>query len=97
MATIEEVQKLAALARISIASEELRTFTKEFDTILAYVGQLETLDLPKEFPSEKSLVRNSMRVDGQPHTPGLHTKNLVAQFPARAGDALVVKQILSHE
>ena len=47
MATVEEVKKLAALARIRMADAELEKFTKEFDAIIAYVGQLEKLKLPK--------------------------------------------------
>ena len=46
MATTAEVQKLAALARITVSEEGLEKFTKEFDAILAYVSQLEKLDLP---------------------------------------------------
>ncbi len=97
MATIEDVQKLAALARISIEGAELEKFTREFDAILEYVGQLETLDLPKGLIGEKPALRNVMREDGAPHATGKYTEKLAAQFPAREGDALMVKQIISHE
>ncbi|HUY62396.1 MAG TPA: Asp-tRNA(Asn)/Glu-tRNA(Gln) amidotransferase subunit GatC [Candidatus Paceibacterota bacterium] len=96
MATTEEVKKLAALARIAIADEDLAAFTKEFDAILAYVGQLEKLELP-EAGAVKPAMRNVMRADGEPHAPGLYTEKLAAQFPAREGDALSVKQIITHE
>ena len=45
MATTDEVKKLAGLARIRIDNTELEKFTSEFDAILAYVGQLEKLNL----------------------------------------------------
>ena len=100
MATTEEVNNLAALARIHIEEEQLEKFTKEFDAILAYIGQLETLDLP-QVPQGDALrstaLRNVMRADGIPHAPGAYTEKLTGQFPAREGDALVVKQIISHE
>jgi len=96
MATKEEVKKLAALARISIPDGELEKFTKEFDAILAYVGQLEKLELPKT-GEEKPVLRNVMRPDGEPHETGKYTETLAAQFPARDGDYLVVKQIISHD
>ena len=96
MATKEEVQKLAALARISIADEELEKFTKEFDAILAYVGQLEKLELPKVGETKPPL-RNVMREDGEPHEPGKYTAKIAEQFPARDGDYLEVKQIISHD
>lgn len=94
MATAEEVKKLAALARIEVADAELEKFTQEFDAILAYVGQLEALTLPavEEVPP----LRNVMRPDVDPHAPGKYTEKLAEQFPARAGDALLVKQVISH-
>lgn len=97
MATTEEVKKLAALARIRIGEGELEKFTSEFDAILAYVGQLETLDLPKDLAGEKPALRNVMREDGEPHATGAYTEKLAAQFSAREGDALSVKQIITHD
>jgi len=97
MATIEEVKKLASLARIKLNDAELETFTSEFDAILAYIGQLEKLDIPSDLKGEKPALRNVMRVDGTPHESGAYTEKLAEQFPAREGDALSVKQILSHD
>jgi len=97
MATVEEVKKLASLARISVSDEELPAFVKEFDAILAYVGQLEVLDLPTDLIKDKPALRNVMRADGEPHESGIYTKKIAEQFPARAGDSLVVKQVITHE
>ncbi|MHB1163410.1 MAG: Asp-tRNA(Asn)/Glu-tRNA(Gln) amidotransferase subunit GatC [Minisyncoccota bacterium] len=97
MATTEDVQKLAALARIKIDDAELPKFTSEFDAILAYVGQLESLDLPKGAGKEKPPLRNVMRADGEPRAPGTYTERLAEQFSAREGDALSVKQIITHD
>lgn len=97
MATTEEVKKLAALARVTIPDADLEKFTSEFDAILAYVGQLEKLDLPADLTGEKPFLRNVMRREGEPHATGLFTEKIAAQFPAREGDSLVVKQIITHE
>lgn len=97
MATTEEVKKLAALARITIDDAELEKFTKEFDGILAYVSQLETLDIPKDITGEKPPLRNVMREDIEPFVARSSTEKIAEQFPAREGDYLVVKQIISHE
>jgi aspartyl/glutamyl-tRNA(Asn/Gln) amidotransferase C subunit len=97
MATTEEVKKLAALARIRVEESELKKFTQEFDAILAYVGQLEKLELSKRGERMKPPLRNVMREDGEPQEPGAFTAKIVAQFPEREGDALSVKQIISHE
>ncbi|MHB8860707.1 MAG: Asp-tRNA(Asn)/Glu-tRNA(Gln) amidotransferase subunit GatC [Minisyncoccota bacterium] len=97
MATTEDVRKLAALARIQIEDAELEKFTSEFDAILAYVGQLESLEIASAATGEKPALRNVMRDDGEPHASGAYTEKLAAQFPAREGDALVVKQIITHD
>jgi len=96
MATTEEVKKLAALARIKVEDAELEKFTGEFDAILQYVGQLESLQLPAS-SSQPPALRNVMREDGEPHAAGAYTKKLVEQFPSKEGDALSVKQIITHE
>ena len=96
MATTDEVKKLAALARIKVEDAELEKFTKEFEAILAYVGQLEKLELSGE-KEAKPLLRNVMRKDEESHATGMYTKKIVAQFPASKNNALIVKQIISHE
>lgn len=100
MATAEDVKKLAELARVRVEDSELEKFTSEFDAILAYVGQLEKLDMKSAESSSfsgKSRLRNVMREDDEPHATGAYTEKLVEQFPARDGDALFVKQIISHD
>lgn len=97
MATTEEVKKLAALARIKVEDKELEKFTREFDAILAYVGQLEKIDFNEDSEEKKPPLRNVMRADSEPHSGKIYTEKLTEQFPARDGDALSVKQIISHE
>jgi len=98
MKTAEEIKKLAALSRIKIADAELGKFASEFDAILAYVGQLEKLDLPQgDALRDKPVLHNVMRADGEPHATGRFTEKLVAQFPKSENNALAVKQIITHE
>jgi len=97
MASADDVKKLAALARIEIPEEKLDSFAKEFDSILAYVGQLDALKVDTKAPRTAPPLRNVFREDGEPHEKGKYTEKLAAQFPSREGDALSVKQILSHE
>ncbi len=97
MATVDDVKKLAALARIRLGDKELEKFTKEFDAILAYVSQLEKLDLPKGDERVVPPLHNVLREDGEPTPSGTYTEKLASQFPAREGDALVVKQVITHD
>jgi aspartyl/glutamyl-tRNA(Asn/Gln) amidotransferase C subunit len=96
MATKEDVRKLAALSRVRLSDAELDALTKEFDAILAYVGQLDALSIDTGGTGAPRL-RNVMREDGDPHAPGAHTGKIAAQFPARDGDYLEVKQIISYD
>ena len=50
------VKKLAALARIRVGDAELDKFTSEFDAILAYIGQLEKLELPQGVALQSSIL-----------------------------------------
>jgi aspartyl-tRNA(Asn)/glutamyl-tRNA(Gln) amidotransferase subunit C len=97
MATREEVKKLAALARVEVKEEELDRFVEEFDAVLAYVGQLEKLELPKDLKGEEPKLRNVLRADEDPTPPGTYTEKLVAAFPEKEGDHLKVKQIIWHD
>lgn len=96
MITKEDIQNLAKLARVTVDESELDAFAKDLENIVAYVGQLEKLELAKS-GFVKPVLRNVMRVDGEACVPGTHTKEIVEQFPTRSGDALLVKQIISHE
>ncbi len=96
MASKDDVAKLAALARLTVSESELERFAKEFDSILAYVGQINELSIPNLAESTPA-VRNVMREDGVPHAAGIHTAKLVEQFPAKDGDYLVVKKIVSND
>ena len=96
MTTREDVQKLAALARIRVSAEELPKFTEEFEAILTYVGQLESLQLPVS-SIQPPMLRNIFRADENPTEPGTWTEKLASAFPSREGDALAVKQIITHE
>lgn len=97
MASVDDVKKLAMLARLTVADEDLPRFVKEFEGILAYVSQLDELVLPEHLKDEKPALRNVMREDGEPHEGGLYTEKLAKQFPKRSGDYLSVKQIISHD
>lgn len=97
MATREDVQKLASLSRLKMTDAELDAFTREFDAILAYVGQLEKLELPTDLKGELPPLHNVFRKDENPNESGTYTEKVAAQFPQRSGDYLSVKQIISHD
>lgn len=96
MASADDVRKLAALARIELKDAEIEKFSNEFESVLAYVGQIESLDVSKAGKARPP-IRNVFREDGEPHAAGAYTAKLTEQFPEHEGNALVVKQIISYD
>ncbi len=96
MASTDDVKKLAALARLDIPEKELARFASEFESILTYISQIEGLSVEGE-DRPLPTTRNILRDDGEPREPGVCTAALAEQFPEREGDALKVKQIISHD
>ena len=91
----ENVKKLAALARISVPDDTLPKFVADFDAILGYISKLSELTVEQGKPLLP--YTNIFRADGEPHEKGIYTEKLAEQFPAREGNLLSVKQILSHD
>jgi aspartyl/glutamyl-tRNA(Asn/Gln) amidotransferase C subunit len=96
-ASVEDVRRLASLARVHLPEESLSAFVQDFDAVLAYVSTLETLTLPTGRDRVLPRVRNVLREDGEPHVPGIYSQAIIAQFPDREGDLLSVKQIITHD
>ena len=91
---IEDVKKLADLARIDISKEEMEEIAKDFDSILAYVGQVTntTGDLARVVPK----LHNVMREDVHQNTANQYTEDILKNAPAREGNYLKVKKILGN-
>jgi aspartyl-tRNA(Asn)/glutamyl-tRNA(Gln) amidotransferase subunit C len=91
----EEVLKLAKLARIDISEAEAESLSKEFGSILSYVGEIKNANLTHvEAKKEDFMLRNVMREDTEPHESGIHTEALLNEAPKRKGDYVEVKKIL---
>ncbi len=93
MLSIEEIEKLAKLARLEIPADEKETLRKEVDEILEYVGQIQKLS-PKEPPKEAGFVHNVFRDDKEPHQSGEFTDALLANAPEKENGYIKVKKIL---
>ncbi|HEY4505346.1 MAG TPA: Asp-tRNA(Asn)/Glu-tRNA(Gln) amidotransferase subunit GatC [Candidatus Paceibacterota bacterium] len=92
MITREDIKNLADLARLEIEDSEAESLTKEVDSILGYVSQIETM--PTSDKSEIPVLRNVMREDSVTHQPGQYTEDLLSNAPAREKNLLKVKKIL---
>ena len=97
---LEDVKKLADLARIDISEEEMGEIAKDFDPILAYVGQVQEalkLSTQKDIVDQKSedyFLHNIMREDVVTNDRAQYTDKILADAPDTQDGYLKVKQIL---
>jgi len=96
---LEDVKKLAEMARIDMSDIEMETMAKDFDPILAYVGQVQEVLKSNNTESslkkdEDYLLHNIMREDIATNKTGGYTEQILANAPDTQGGFLKVKQIL---
>lgn len=88
-----DIDKLASLARLSVAPEERARLAQDIDAILGYVSELESAEAGGEVRTKDDL-RNITRPDAVTHESGVHTETLVSA-PARSeGGYVQVKKVL---
>lgn len=94
--TLDEVARLAALARIELSHAELERLAPQLDVILESVAQVAgvaTLDVP---PTSHALpLTNVFRPDEV--RPSLPVAEVLAMAPAREQDRFRVPRILDEE
>lgn len=90
---LEEIKKLAQMARVDMDEAEMLEIAASFEGILDYVGHVqevsESTDMKAYYPLE-----NVMRDDMVTNTPGEWTEKILAQMPDTQDGFLKVKQIL---
>jgi Asp-tRNA(Asn)/Glu-tRNA(Gln) amidotransferase C subunit len=96
-ASIATVERLAALARIAIPADRKEALATEFDSVRAYIAQLDELTLPTDGAPALPALHNVLRDDANAYAPSTWTQEIVSAFPAKAGNALTVKKIISHD
>lgn len=95
---VETLERLAKLARIRIPEDRKDALAAEFESVVAYIGQLDELDISIEKgASHVPASHNVFRDDANPNETGAWTEEIVKAFPSSAGDALTVKKIISHD
>lgn len=96
---ISDIKKLADLARIDMSEDEMIEIAKDFEPILAYVGQVqEALKLSENISHDKKpddyLLHNIMREDVVTNKREEYTEKIVSEMPDTQDGFLKVKQIL---
>lgn len=96
---LEDIKKLANMARIDMDEVELSLMAKDFDSILSYVDQIKefTGDSEKEQSDDSSegrVIFNVMREDIVTNKPGEYSDDILAEMHETKDGYLKVKQIL---
>ena len=90
--TDQQIKQLADLARIEISDAEVEKLKHDFEGILAYVDQIESVEVDDVEPVY--FVTNALRDDDNPHESGLYTEVILAGAPAVKDGFIKVKKIL---
>jgi aspartyl-tRNA(Asn)/glutamyl-tRNA(Gln) amidotransferase subunit C len=93
--SLEDVRRIASLARLQLTAEEERLFAGQLSEILDYVRQLEELDLSGVEPMTHALAAGeapALREDEV--RPGLTPERALAAAPAREGTCFKVPRII---
>lgn len=89
----EQVLHVAHLARLSLNPEEIETFTRQLNDILAYVAKLQEVDTEGVPPLAHVIpLSNAFRED-EVH-PCLERDQSLANAPERAEGAFVVPRVI---
>lgn len=90
-----DIQALAKLARLEVAPEELLKLEKEIPDILAFVETIQKAVANVEHKG--NVLHNVMRADENPDESGMYTETLLEAAPAREGNRIAVKQVISRK
>lgn len=98
MISLEDIQKLAALARLKLTPEEEAGLQKDISSILDYVGQVSAVPMPEK-KEDPGLWHNVMRED-VPRDGGTlagREEALIQAFPTSENNYNVVRKIIQKD
>jgi aspartyl-tRNA(Asn)/glutamyl-tRNA(Gln) amidotransferase subunit C len=96
---IEDVKKLAIMARIDMSDDEIQGIVKDFDGILAYVGQVQEVSKlnnvqPLHENPDNYFLKNVMREDIITNISGEYSEKILEDAPDIQDGFFKVKKIL---
>ncbi len=91
--TVDTVDHVARLARLSLSDTERQTFARQLDEILSYAEVLQGLDTAEVEPMRHATATESFRADTP--EPGLRRESVVEGAPDPAEGLFRVPRILA--
>ncbi len=92
--SLEEVRRIAALARLRLSPEEEQTFAVQLSAILGYVEQLRELDVSAVEPMTHALAGGDVPLRADALHDSLAPAEALANAPAREGTCFKVPRII---
>ena len=92
--SLEEVRRIAALARLRLSPEEEETFAVQLSAILGYVDQLKELDVSGVEPMTHALAEGDVPLRPDALEACLAPSEALANAPAREGSCFKVPRII---
>jgi aspartyl-tRNA(Asn)/glutamyl-tRNA(Gln) amidotransferase subunit C len=92
--SLEEVRRIAALARLRLLPQEEVRLAGELSAILDYVRLLEELDVSAVEPMTHALASVETPLRGDEVRPGLSPEEALSNAPARDGTCFQVPRII---
>jgi len=93
--SLDEVRRIAALARLRLAPEDERVFAGQLSAILEYVEQLRELDVSGVEPMTHALAAGEAAALREDEVlPSLPVERSLAAAPAREGACFKVPRII---
>ena len=83
--SLDEVRKVAKLARLEVAEADLPRIAEQLNAILGYIDQLQRVNTDGVEPLAHPLPVQNVFRDDEPHT-SLPVDEALKNAPARAGD-----------
>lgn len=96
MLTLEEVEHIAALARLELSPEEKERFRRQLSAILEYAARLQQLDTSGIPPTSSVLPAHSV-LRSDVVEPGLKTAELLQNTPHAENNQFRVPPVLGSE
>lgn len=94
MITPEDIDNLAKLSRLSLSDEEKISYTKDLNSIIDYVAEIQKLGVENSFSFDEKTI-NTFRDDIVTNETGSCTEVLIKAAPEHQDGFVKVKKILS--
>lgn len=92
----EEVQRVVALARLSLDEDELARMARELDAILGYVETLSRVDT-RDVPPTAHVIPLATPMRPDEPVPPMDPELVVSNAPQHEGSAFVVPKVIEGE